>query len=67
MSDLCLFTTFTIFLLVTGLTACFGQECIYKPLFDNNIIIMTHKMIFENRDDIVEGENQSLLIFRQPI
>jgi hypothetical protein len=68
MSDVCLLTTFTIFILVTGLTACFGPECIYKPYFDNHIIIMTHKLIVEReREREREGEIQPLLITTQPL
>ena len=47
MSELCLLVTTSIGLGVVGLSACFGLDCFIYPYLNNNIITITHNLIFE--------------------
>ena len=56
MYDACIFFSFSIFLLVTRISSCFDPECFFKSFFDTNIIIITHKIIFEKDNHNYETE-----------
>jgi hypothetical protein len=43
-------------LIATSLSACCRMECIPMSCIENNIIFLTHKLIFEKQDETKIGD-----------
>jgi len=55
MQNLILFVGMVGILIATSLSACCRMECFPMSCIENNIIVVTHKLMFENQ---VETENE---------